>query len=37
MHRRSMRGAMANVASEATARTRHDELLVLCARIGFNP
>ena len=30
-------GAIAGGAAEATARTRHAELLILCARIDFNP
>ena len=37
MYRRCNRGATAKFAAEATAQTRHAELLILCARIDFNP
>ncbi len=30
-------GPIANAGGDASRRTRHAELLILCARIDFNP
>ncbi len=37
MNRRSIRDAIAKAAAAGSGRTRHAELLILCARIDFNP
>jgi len=37
MNRRNTRAAIAKAGPAAIGRTRHAELLILCARIGFNP
>lgn len=37
MDHRSMRAAIAKAGIAWSGRTRHTELLILCARIGFNP
>jgi len=37
MDRRSMKAAIAKAGPAAIGRTRHAELLILCARIGFTP
>jgi hypothetical protein len=37
MYHRSVRAAIAKAGTVGTGRTRHAELLILCARINFNP
>jgi hypothetical protein len=37
MDRRSIKDAIAKAGAAGSARTRHAELLILCARIDFNP
>ena len=37
MYHRSLRAAIAEPTAAGTGRTRHAELLILCARINFNP
>jgi hypothetical protein len=37
MNHRSMKAVFAKAGTVGSGRTRHTELLILCARIGFNP
>jgi hypothetical protein len=37
MFHRNLRAAIAKAGAAGTGRTRHAELLILCARINFNP
>ena len=37
MNRRNSWGAIGEADRTGSARTRHAELLILCARMGFNP
>ena len=37
MDHRSITAVIAEAGTAGSGRTRHTELLILCARIGFNP
>ncbi len=37
MNRRSTKDAINKASAAGSGRTRHAELLILCARIDFNP
>ena len=37
MYRRCIKSAIARLVAGGSGRTRHAELLILCARINFNP